>query len=413
MKRLASCLFVVILALSGPAHFTNADVSENARAEIQSLLDARSAAFNAKDRGAFLRTVDPRSADFSVAQQHWFDRALAVPFESYALRVDLDEAPEFTRDKDRDRHGRSALVALVEERFRIKGFDDHPALNSLFFTFTKDGDRWVIASDSDLEDLGITSSRQPWDFGPINVSTSEHFMLLAHPQDSDSASILLARAEAALPGVDRSWTGPWSKRVVIFVPGSQLELERILDATFDVSNFLAVAFSSNDLDEGWHPVTRVILNQEKFLRRTPATQTTILTHELVHVATREASGPFLTSMVEEGIAQLAEYERPETTFLVSANLLRARFDGILPEDSDFFTGGGASIRRSYLEALSAVSFIFEKYGSEKLTTFYNSFGSARIEPGTARYHLDRACRSALGLSLADFQSQWAAAVRGR
>lgn len=407
------CLLLVILALALPIHVTGADVSAGTQREIQTMLDARSAAVKAKDRGAFGATVDPRAADFSIAQQLWFDRAAAVPFQSYALRLDLDEAPEFTRQRDRERHGSSVLVALVEERFQVQGFDEHPMLNPLFFTLTKDGNRWLISSDSGLEDLGLFSSRQPWDFGPVNLSTSEHFMLVTHPQDSSSASTLLARAEAALPHVERSWTAPWSKRVIIFVPASQRELERILDATFDVSNFVAVANSTVDLEEGWHPVTRVILNPGNFLRRTPATQTTILTHELVHVATRPASGPFVTSLVEEGIAQLAEHDRTEVTFSASSKTLRSHFDGTLPEDFDFITGGGVSIRRSYAEALSAIAYIIERYGLEKLTAFYNAFGAARIEPGTARYHLDRSLRSALGLSLADFEREWGAAVRGR
>lgn len=406
------CLILVILAPVWPMHTTRADVSVSTRSEVQALLDVRSAAVRARDKGAFLTTVDPRAADFSAAQQLWFDRAAVVPLQSYALRLDLDEAPEFTRKRDLQKHGSQALVALVEERFQIQGFDDHPSLNTLFFTFTRDGNRWVISSDSDLEDLGLFSSRQPWDFGPVNLETSEHFMLITHPADSGSASTLLARAEAALPGVERSWTTPWPKRVILFVPGSQRELEKILDATFDVSNFVAVAVSTLDLDEGWHPVTRVIVNPTNFLKRTPEAQTTILTHELVHVATRPASGPFLTSLVEEGIAQLAESDRTETAFLTTRSPLRSNFDGSLPEDSDFFTGGGASIRRSYAEALSAISYIFDRYGLEKLGAFYKALGAARIEPGTTRYHLDRSLRSTLGVSLVDFERQWAAAVRG-
>lgn len=375
------------------------------------MLDSRGSAVGTRDRNAFLASVDPSSAEFFSAQQSWFDQIGSVPIEGYSLELDVDEAPEFTRERDRERRGPSVVVALVEERFRIKGFDEHPAVNSLFYTFVELQDRWVITSDSDLEDIGLFTSRQPWDFGPLSVSTSEHFMIVTHPGDSERASLLLSIAEAALPAVDRAWKSPWTERVVMFVPGDRAELERLLDATFDVANFVAVASSTVDLDLGWHPITRIVVNPDNFLRRSRAAQTTILIHELVHVATRPSSGPFVSSLVEEGLAQLAEFPEPPTPRELARSLNRQEFDGILPDDADFFTGGGPSIRRSYLEALSASAYMVERFGIDGLNRFYSALGSARIEPGTAQHHLGRALETNLGITFADFEYQWAEAVR--
>lgn len=403
---------LVILALTQPwgtvgrAQNPNRDIPT----ELQELADARSAAVKARDREAFLATVDPAAADFVAAQGSWFDRQSALGIEGYSLKVDLDEAPEFTRARDRDRYGRQVVIAGVEERFRITGFDEHPALGALFYTFVRREDRWLIANDTDLEDLGLFTARQPWDFGPVSVLTSEHFIVVCHPEDVEPAGRMLDIAEAALPGVARVWTQPWAGRAVIVIPATPSELSRLLDATFDVSNFVAVAASSVDLDEGWNPVTRVIINPDTFLRRTRATQIRIMTHELVHVATRQASGPFVTSFVEEGIAQLAESEQlPRLS--QAAPGLRSGFDGTLPEDFEFFSGGGAAIRRSYLKALTAAIYINERYGIAKFNDFYAALGSARIEPGVASFHLDRAMQSALGLSLAEFVRAWGGAVR--
>lgn len=410
MRAIATISIVALaLAVSLPAP---AQVRSRS-SEIQRLLDERAAAVIRGDGDAFLATVDPASEGFRTSQRDWFERIRAVPLDDYSLRLDLDDAPEFTRKRDSERHSSPVIVALVEERFRIRGFDDRPALSNSFYTFVEKQGRWVIASDSDLEDVGLFSSRQPWDFGPIQIRDSEHFMIVTHPQESALAQQLLSLAEGALPAVGRAWKLPWNKKVVIFVPSSQKELERLLDATFDVGNFVAVAVSSVDIDEGWFPVTRVMVNPQTFLKRTPEVQRTILVHELLHVATRRASGPFLTSAVEEGLAQLAEFETPPSMEQVNVSVRRAGFDGRLPDDTDFFTGGGASIRRSYLEALSAMAYAAMQYGVDKINAFYTSFGSARIEAGTSIYHLDRALRETLGVSLADFESEWAKSVRGR
>lgn len=403
--------WILALALMSGAAAEARGQDSSRKHEIDELLAARSASVAAGDRDGFLRSVDPGAGVFLAAQQAWFDQLRPVPIDGYRLELDLEEAPEFTRERDRKKYGREAIVALVEERFRIKDFDEHPVTNSLFYTFVKKADGWRIASDSDLEDLGIFSSRQPWDFGPVSISRSPHFLLVVHPSDSNRAGSLLSAAESALPQVRRVWRGPWSERVPIYVPASENELARLLDATFDVRNFVAVAVSSVDLDEGWHPVSRVIVNPQNFLRRTAAVQTTILTHELVHVATRQASGPHLMNMVEEGLAQYAESERPAPMSKLNDDLRRAGFDGVLPEDSDFFTGGGVAIRRSYLEALSAITYFVDRYGIDRLGQFYSALGSARIEPGIAAYHLDQALRSVAGISFADFEREWAEAVR--
>jgi hypothetical protein len=48
-----------------------------------------------------------------------------------------------------------------------------------------------------------------------------------------------------------------------------------------------------------------------------------------------------------------------------------------------------------------------RFGIEGVNRFYRAYGSPRAAPGTSRYHVDQAFRSALGLPLEDFERQWA------
>ncbi|MGH9196906.1 MAG: hypothetical protein ACRD1T_14340, partial [Acidimicrobiia bacterium] len=344
---------------------------------------------------------------FRKAQELLFDRSRAIPLAEYSLKLDED-APFLTRERDRQKFGPDTVVAAVEERLQVAGLDNQPALGRLLFTFVKRDGKWLIASDTPLDDLGLFSGRHPWDFGAVEAMTSEHFMLIVHAEDSVFAAELLSLAEQALPNVDGVYKRGWNKKVVIYVPATKRELERIIDATFEVDPFVAFASAGVDRDEGWvSTAPRIILNRANFLRHTAAVRRAIFAHELLHIATRDASGPFVSAFVEEGFAQMAETQS-ETSFrrAFRGSDVRLKF----PEDVEFVTGGQRSIGLTYNRAHSAFAFIQETFGIDKLNEFYVELGSVRSDPGTTRHHLDASSRQTLGLSLPELEAKWAAYV---
>lgn len=395
-------LLSALAAAPGPAQPGDRD------ARIQALLEERAAAVGARDAAAFLQTVDPEAGAFRQAQSAWFERQGELPIAGYSLRLRLDRLGELTRERDRARYGVPVVVASVEERFAIEGFDERPASNDLFYTFVLRDGRWAIASDADLDDLGLFTTRQPWDFGPIDVRSSDHFLMVVHPDKAAEAPDLLRQAEEALADVDRVWRRPWSKRVPIFVPSTKRELEKMLAATFDVTNFVAFAVASVEREGGFaFTGNRIVLNPDNFLRRTPSSRHQILAHELFHVATRGAGGPFVANFVEEGFAELAGPAGGGGTAFLDGRIRAGRFDRKLPQDLDFTSGDGSEIFLAYQKALSAFSYLRQRYGIEAVNRFYETFGAARVEPGTSRYHLDRSLQEAFGVSTADFERDWA------
>lgn len=404
MKRAASLvLAVVVLAVMPVRSGAQGD-------DIQAVLDARADAVTAKDLDAFMATVDPGAGEFRASQEAWFRRFVTLPAEGYSLTSTIPELGEFTRDSDRDRHGDGVVVARVDERYRIAGYDRRADVNQLFFTFVSRDGRRLIAGDAALDDLGLFSERQPWDFGDVVVLESENFLAVFHPGDRAAAQATLQQAEQGLSQVARAWPREWLGRGVIYIPSGVRELEGLLGVVFDVTNFVAFAASAVDLEEAWDLVGyRVIVNPANFLRYGPGARTEILAHELVHVATREASGPFVPNWIEEGLAQLAESTSPPDL----GPLVRSgRFTGAAPEDYRFTSGSNLEILQTYRESLSAVAFLRETFGLEKVGQFYAALGSRRLEPGTAEHHVNRAMREVFGMGLGEFEADWLESVRG-
>ncbi|MDX1621591.1 MAG: hypothetical protein R3320_11405, partial [Nitriliruptorales bacterium] len=83
------------------------------------------------------------------------------------------------------------------------------------------------------------------------------------------------------------------------------------------------------------------------------------------------------------------------------------FDGALPADGDFTTGGRDNIFLSYQLSWSFVEFLRERYGDEQVGRFYEAAGAGAIgEPGTEQWHVDRAAREVFGQPLEQLQEAW-------
>ncbi|HEY8200367.1 MAG TPA: hypothetical protein VII47_03345 [Actinomycetota bacterium] len=393
---------------AGPGPRPSAFPAGSQARQLQDVLDARAAAVRTRDRAAFLRTVDPAERPFAEAQAAWFDRLAPVPLAAYDLELSEEHA-ELTRTRDRTRYGIPVVVAPVDERLRFDGYGDLPVTGTLYLTFVRREGRWRVASDTDGEDLGLVGSRHPWDFGDVAVHRSEHFLLLMHPDQERYAASLLAQAEQALPAVGRVWPDPWNAHLPLEVPSSAGELSDYLGGGIDVSKFVAFALSSVDPRNGWRwEGARMVVNSGLFLAQPPAVRTAILAHELTHVATETVRGSFGMTFLDEGIADLAAGKMGGPR--LDRQVRTGRFNRRLPEDFEFVSGTPEEIQTSYEKASSALAFMRSRFGIEGVERFFKAYGSAKLAPGTDRYHVDQAFRAALGLTLGDFERQWAQQV---
>ncbi|MFN2491114.1 MAG: hypothetical protein ABR529_15565 [Actinomycetota bacterium] len=386
------------------------------------MLDRRSRAWIERDRDAFMSTISRSDPGFVLRQRRLWRWAAHVPFSSYRLVARWSAYGDLARPSDETGHdGADAVAApLTQERYRLGRFDRRPARDDLFLTFVKEGGRWLIASDSDFRSVGLASASHLWDYGPVIEQRSEHFSLLSHPCGArigcaSTVQGLLALAEQGMERVDRLWVAPWPHDVVILLPTTTAELGALVQATYDLDNFVAFASSSVDPDGGFdYGGHRILLNPPAFEGRDPSSTLTILAHELLHVATRAVSGPFVPTVIEEGIASYVGYDAdPATLAYFEAQVDAGNFDGRLPQDYEFITGSGADIFMSYQEAQSAVAFFVERWGLRGFVEFYRRLGARAVAPGTARHQLDRALKATIGMGIDGFVDSWADSIPRR
>lgn len=263
-----------------------------------------------------------------------------------------------------------------------------------------------MISDTDLDDLTMYSGRLMWEFGPIVTRPSEHFLYVSHPDRAAAAAAILGAAERALQRLDDVWPLSWRRRVVILAPSDTEELTRIIQAQFDLDVFVAFAVSGLDRRRQWDLVGhRVLLHWDNFSAQSDAVQQSILTHELLHIATRELSGPFVPAFVDEGVAEWVTTDA--STLLLAIRVSAGTFDRRLPMDHEFTTGENEDIVNSYQESFSFIEYAGDRYGARSVGEFYRRVGRSRLAPGTWRYHVDRAMRGAFGLGYRELQERWA------
>ncbi|CAN5272394.1 hypothetical protein BH20ACT22_BH20ACT22_08970 [soil metagenome] len=406
-------VFVATLAPGAlPAHAAPPD---GAAAAIEDLLERRAEAVRARDKDAFMATIDPASERFVGRQSRLFDAMASVDFASYSLVAKWARFGDLVRPSDRAKYPAAQDVAIpvTEERYRIEGFDPEEAAEDLFYTFVNRDGEWSVAEDTDLDDLALFSARHLWDRGKLEPRRSDHFLQWQHPCSGEDCLTLgagfLPLAERGLKRVDEYWHAPWTRRVLVLVPSSQAELRRMLQTSIDLDNFVAFAYSTVDLEHGIDFTGhRIILNPNAFEVQTDERVFTILSHELAHIATRNSSGIFIPTWVEEGFAEVTAYDRdPSALSFFNARVAAGEFDERLPKDFEFTTGDGTEIYMSYQEAQSAISYFLERWGLDAFESFYVRLGRVGIAPGTSSYHIDRALQETVGVSLANFESAWA------
>lgn len=387
----------------GPAGVRGA-AQQGWESAVQELLDRRAAALVSRDREAFLATVDPRASDgFRDAQARLFDGAASVPLESYELTLRTEDAFDLSQGVPSGHGADEVRLPAVEERHRIRGVDAVDAVADLWLTFVRRGDRWFVNDDDDVADLGLLTQRWPWDYGPVTLVESDQVVVMADPADADRARSLLDITLEAFARLRRSLDWPAPPKVLVVLPRSTDELEKILQTNFDLSNF--VAFATADVDRadevgGWMWTSpRVFAQEANLARHGRDFQIETLHHELVHVVAFDKAGPNISNWIHEGHADWLALDRPRPRAVTGT-------DGRLPLDHEFVTGDGTSILRAYRESESAVAFLGARVGPDAPSRLFEELGAIRLTPGTWRYHLDAVLTSVYGAGFEPFQADW-------
>lgn len=368
---------------------------------VQAVLDAREEAVRSGDRAAFLDTVDPSASDsFKAAQGRLFDGLRTVPLSKYELVVRTDEVADLSAGLAARYQADEVFLPPVEGRYRIEGADTADALDGFFYTFARRAGAWRIVSDSDLADLGLPSARNPWDFGPVRLHRSGHFTVIYDQRDEQRARDIAAVAEEAHGRLAGTYHHPLPAQFVIVVPHTVDQLREEIQATFDLSSFVAFAATSVDRDRGWESTAPRIYAQEENLAATAKDfQLQTLHHEFIHAAAFPLAGPYVPAWIHEGTADWLASGQGSPKAVPGS-------DKILPEDYEFTTGGQNAIISAYEESTSAMAFLAAATSPRAPLDLLVTAGKPRVAPGTADHHVDAAVRAVYGKGMAEFQAAW-------
>ena len=377
---------------------------------VRDLLEIRADAVLARDRAAFLSVVDPTATEFLERQGRLFDALAEVPLSVWYYDLDASRAQGASADLDR-RYGAGRWWAPdLALRYALAGIDRDPAYERHVLTFVERDGRWLLASDDDFADRGGRTARNLWDTGPVVAVRGKASLVLGRPGDRPLLGRLAAAADAAVPRVTRVWGEGWQQAVAVLVPGSQAELGELLAKPGELSQIAAVA-TAELLDRSGRTTAvgdRIILNPPNFEGLGRVGRQVVLTHEVTHVATRQASGPAMPAWLVEGFADYVGYLETDVALPVAARELRAdvragRLPAALPGDDDF-RGDNPALAQAYEQSWLAVVLLVELYGEEALLRFYRELGASEVAPPSAA--LEKAFADVLGTETAAFTAAW-------
>lgn len=168
--------------------------------------------------------------------------------------------------------------AAVDLSWRFAGFDAEPVREEVLVGFAPGADGG----------LGITSfgggdRRSPlWLSGPLEVRRSGQTLVLA--TTAGEADLVAGRAEAAVPVV-RTVLPQWSSGLVVEVPASEGDLDRVLGA--DEGTYAGIAAVTASVDGSLAPgaPVHVFVNPEVYDGLDPVGGQVVLSHEATHAAT--------------------------------------------------------------------------------------------------------------------------------
>lgn len=407
MLRGAVALTALIATTTLPS--ARAQTPADWRAAVQRLLQQRARAVVNGDERAFDATMSLAPAAFRASKDTWFSRMRALPVGSYSLSFDPNGYQDLADALVQRPAGDEVHVVTVLEQIGFKPYDATPSSEDLYLTVVRRGSTWSIVSDTDLESIGLPSFRNVWDFAPVGQLARDGVLVL-YQGDRATAQRILTSTIAAIAYDNKRWPLTWPGRIVEIIPRSTSELSRILQTTFDLGPFVAFTASSESRPSGQYRLTgtRVYVQPSTFFDTPVGYQQDTLSHELLHVATRGYAGTFTPSWMDEGDAQVYGQRQQPALVDVRARVANGTFTGLLPEDFEFSIGSDDDIHNSYEEASSFILYLNARFGKNAGANLYRALGNeSPVSFGTARYHLDHACRAAFGVRFADLERAWA------
>lgn len=364
--------------------------------EIQQVLDAYAQSLVDKNRDRFLSTLDPASPEFYAYQLELFSRLAAVPFSQYRVELNsqTDTGPGTARAKV------SIAYTLTES------FPDLPDAERAAFTLVKRDDGWKLSADVTAEAMGRPRGAGLEDFGPVEVLTGQHAIVLFHPGNQAVAASVRDNIDAAYPGLAAAVPGTSLPRVPVKVFDSPAQINQAFPGQWQEWTGGAARQLGETEGQGGEIIIEATqygaAGYEDYNRK-------MVAHELTHVALFSRTGDRTPSFLVEGLADFVAGEEPAA--LLKDRLQRGQ--PVSPALGDLYQPGGFGVLLSaeaaqlaYEQADTAVAYLIRHYGNESVLSLIREFKRRQDEEIDQRQLVDEVFRSVLGAGWDEFEQQW-------
>ncbi|MEI7029717.1 hypothetical protein [Streptomyces pratensis] len=393
-RRAAGAVLAALLTASACTAPADPAATPTAR-EIAAVLEDRAAAVLEHDAAGYLAALDPGATELRTAQRGELANLADVPLKSWTYEL------KGVTERDGGR-----ATADVELRYRIAGYDTAPAAARRTLELTRDGGRWHITADRAAEG----AAGQLWQQGDVEVVEGAHSIVLGVERPAGELRQVADAVDLAVPAVSDAWPRPWTRRVVVLVPGSVRDMAALLGAPEAGYRGIAAVTTGEVGGTGRRPALadRVIVNPQAYADLGGFGQRVVLTHETTHVATRTSTSTATPVWLSEGFADWAAYRGEDRSAAsiapeLAAALRTGEVPAELPGDRDFgFDGDPAKLGRAYEGGWLACALIAERWGREKLVAFYESVGAHPRREGAVEQAMD----AVLGTTLEQFTADW-------
>ncbi|MET0237897.1 MAG: hypothetical protein ABW224_24880 [Kibdelosporangium sp.] len=375
---------------------------------VVALLDGRAQALKRRDEKAFLAGIDPEADPvFVKAQQALFTNLAKVPLRewSYALQAQRSIDPAALPGVS----GAAELWAPeIDLVYALRGSDPQPTRRPMGYLLVKRDNSWFIRSDNDLLGVGRRTWRGPWDFGPCEVITTKHGLVVSHPGRAAMARRIASEVDTAVQEVSEVWGTGWPQQVVVLLPDTADEMRALVGPNFPVEAVVAVSVADRvDADRDSAEGQRVVMSSTTADALSSAALKIVLRHEFTHIAARGSTVDGSPMWLLEGFADYIGYRASGIPLAQAAPDLNSQVmadgpPGRLPTDEEF-RGQGRTLDLAYQQSLSIARYVAERHGEAKLIELYRVLAKAGRAGGA---EIDRLLASVLGLDREEFTAGW-------
>lgn len=356
---------------------------------LRRLLDRRARAVADDDRRAWLATLSGQ-ADPSLrgAQAQAFTGLQRLPVTDlrYTVAGRPGQAAPGSGGAERVR---------VQGRYSLAGYWTAPRTFEQVLTVRPSararGSRLLDVADGPGE-------RQVWQLPDLQVQRTAH-VLLAGNVPHTQLRAYRRLTEQAVGDVATVWGGGWPGRVVVVVPRSAADF-RALSGLPTKPGRLGIAdvaaVTVGPVAQG-HPAgaDEVVVNPGAYAELRPEGRRVVLLHEVTHVATRATTTAAVPLWLSEGFAEYVAWSTVDLpTEQVAPELLEQVRAGNGPTGLPGpgpFDSSAPDATRAYHEGWLYCRYLAERFGADRLVTFYRAAAAA---PGHGDRSSSASARSA-------------------